>query len=60
MLFWNWGIVPVMWILEGMVSSCGDDVEVEWFVAHIPKFAIDRYMYFAGVVNDKVGVTFIC
>jgi hypothetical protein len=27
-------------------------------VHHIPKFAIERYIYFAGLVKDNVGVTY--
>lgn len=31
----------------------------DWGVVHqIPKLAMDLYIYFAGLVNDKVGVTF--
>jgi hypothetical protein len=35
------------------VRLVGVDVEVH----HIPKLAMARYMYFAGLVKDKVGVT---
>ena len=34
----------------------GDDGSGD--VHHIPKLAIDRYMCFAGLVNDNVGVTY--
>ena len=31
----------------------------DWGVVHqIPKLAMDLYIYFAGLVNDKVGVTY--
>jgi hypothetical protein len=65
------GIVPV-WTIFGERDAVerwvdGDvfvvstvavrDIGEEGVVAHIPKLAMERYMYFAGLVNDNVGVT---
>jgi len=60
------GIDPVSLILgtvtDWVVDAFVKIVEVRWIgeveVHHIPKLAIERYMYFAGLVNDNVGVTF--
>jgi hypothetical protein len=68
-LFWKGGMVPVMVILAGvgcvavaeeaMVEMVGVGVGgVGGEVHQIPKLAMERYMYFAGRVKDKVGVTY--
>ena len=69
-LFWNEGMVPVMVILarlvagemvveEAMVEMVGVGVKgVGGEVHQMPKLAMERYMYFAGRVKDKVGVTY--
>jgi hypothetical protein len=60
------GIDPVTLILgiliDWMVDALVNIVGVSWIdegedVHHIPKFAMERYMYFAGFVKDNVGVT---
>jgi len=65
------GMVPVMVIFgerDAVERRVDGDVFVvstvavrdtgeDGVVAHIPKLAIERYMYFAGLVNDNVGVT---
>jgi hypothetical protein len=66
MFSWKGGMVPVIRILavESDVSV-GRVLVVEarrtgfggGVVHHMPKLAMDLYMYFAGLVNDKVGVT---
>lgn len=60
-------MVPVMVILGGAVGVEVDEAMVEMVgtevrgsggeVHQMPKLAMERYMYFAGRVNDKVGVT---
>lgn len=67
MLSVNSGTVPVIWILGALIESLVDPiveavcvrfkVVVGWDVHQIPKFAIERYIYLAGLVNDSVGVT---
>jgi hypothetical protein len=50
--------------MESFVDAIVDTVWVRFredvgcAVHQIPKFAMERYMYFAGLVNDNVGVTF--
>lgn len=51
-------------MLSDWVDAFVDTVEVwwrglDWEVHHIPKFAMERYMYFAGFVKDNVGVTYM-
>jgi hypothetical protein len=68
-LFWKGGMVPVMVILVvgGRVVAVEEEARVENVVVRgrglsgevhqMPKLAMERYMYFAGRVNDNVGVT---
>jgi hypothetical protein len=49
---WVEGAVAV----ESIVGARVGDVRIGE-VHHIPKFAMERYMYFAGLVKDNVGVT---
>ena len=66
MFSWKSGIDPVILILgtfREVVDAFVEIVGVRLIgvggdVHHIPKFAIERYIYFAGFVNDNVGVTF--
>jgi hypothetical protein len=60
----NSGIEPVIlilgvlieWTEEAFVEKVAELCTDGGVVHHIPKLAIDLYMYFAGLVKDNVGV----
>ena len=52
------GEVDVMEAAVLAVEALRWRVFVSGVVAQMPKFAIERYMYLAGLVNDNVGVTY--
>lgn len=56
-------LTPEGWVVEVKEAAVLAVEVLRWrglvsaVVAQIPKLAMERYIYFAGLVNDNVGVT---
>lgn len=46
----------IEWAVDALVANVAELCTDGGVVHHIPKLAIDLYMYLAGLVKDNVGV----